>query len=54
MPTKIDFGALTEEQTKEIAVKALQELTAEAIAEVIKEAMSVEQFDAVVAILDNP
>jgi hypothetical protein len=54
MPRKIvDFGPLTTEQTKEVAMEALSHLTIEEIADVIKEAMEAEDFAAVLAILNS-
>jgi hypothetical protein len=49
MPNKIDFGALTEEQTKEIAVKALEQLNASEIVEVLKASMEADTLHEVIA-----
>jgi hypothetical protein len=49
MPSKIDFGALTEEQTKEIAIKALEQLNASEIVEVLKASMEDETLHEVIA-----
>jgi hypothetical protein len=49
MKPKIDFGVLTEEETKEIAIKALEQLNASEVVEVLKASMEDETLHEVVA-----
>ena len=53
MPNKIDFGSMTVEQTKQVAIDAIRQLPNDTVLEVLKEAVEEDVADAFAEWLEN-